>query len=178
VISHWEFDDPARPDDCLAFHRPSFGRRGGKGSQLGDFDGILASTCRVYLIESKWGIPRPPDPVQLLRHRMMAWYVTHWRKDQDWDAFRRSNLAGFRSEFAGEGKWMPKAQTRLAGNLSYILNNIRHHCPVSVSPENVKDILLLFGDELNPEISGFGKSTFSRILIDCPGEIQHGFVLL
>ena len=49
------FKDSTDMVDCLVFYRPSFGRSGGPNSaEFGEFDAIVASKERIYLIESKW----------------------------------------------------------------------------------------------------------------------------
>ena len=46
-------EDESDPDECIAFFRPSFGRRGGDRSvQFGEFDLILITQDRVILAGS------------------------------------------------------------------------------------------------------------------------------
>src|SRR4030043_2479073 len=50
-----KFGDHTPTSDCLAFYRPSFGRKGGEDSaEFGEFDAIIASRENIYLVESKW----------------------------------------------------------------------------------------------------------------------------
>lgn len=48
-------DDFSAPSDCIAFYRPSFGRKGGNNrAEFGEFDAIIVSSKKIYLVESKW----------------------------------------------------------------------------------------------------------------------------
>ena len=41
--------DDSHPEDCTVFYRPSFGK-----GQYGEFDAIISTTKKAYLVESKW----------------------------------------------------------------------------------------------------------------------------
>src|SRR3990172_9347373 len=69
---------------CLAFFRPSFGRRGGKRrSEFGEFDFIILAEQDLYLGESKWDksseiiVNGLMDlrPEQILRHTLFKFYI-------------------------------------------------------------------------------------------------------
>jgi len=186
-----EFDDSTSPTDCLAFYRPSFGRRGGRGSQFGEFDGILVSGRNVYLIESKWKKVDSLDslrPEQELRHRIFAWYLTHWGKEyelgqheRDWGAFRQKCSDCFRRDFETDRKTIPTSRTELARNLRSTLSRIRTHyerysSKQCIESQNVKNVLLFFhrgGTSPPPE---FSKSDFCLIAIDYGDDALDSFI--
>lgn len=78
-------DDRTLVSDCLVFYRPSFGRSGGSNSpEFGEFDAIVASLRKIYLVESKWDNLSGSNTnrelfkdVQKLRHRVFSWYLIH-----------------------------------------------------------------------------------------------------
>lgn len=100
-----KFQDKTALSDCIAFYRPSFGRHGKKGSSIfGEFDAIIVSKQNIYLIESKWDNHSefsnqefPLADHQILRHKIFAWYLTHWKKKYsgDWQTFITENQADF-----------------------------------------------------------------------------------
>ena len=80
------FKDATDVGDCLIFYRPSFGRSGGPDSaEFGEFDAIVASREKYYLIESKWDnhsnyAKESVDlrDEQILRHEVFTWYLFNW----------------------------------------------------------------------------------------------------
>jgi hypothetical protein len=144
-----EFNDSTLPSDCIVFYRPSFGRSGGKDSaEFGEFDAILASKEKVYLIESKWDNHRPNNqtklvltPEQTERHEVFRWYLSNWSQkySSDWEAFAKDKGA----EFISDKKIAP-SNSLLAVNLQHILRSLNEHCSNSANEINVKNILLFF----------------------------------
>ena len=95
-----ELDDSSNHLQCLAFFRPSFGRRGGKNSsQFAEFDFILLTANYIYLGESKWnnssekvvGGKLELRDEQLLRHKLFEFYIREWAfgtyKGTEWQKF-------------------------------------------------------------------------------------------
>jgi len=125
-----ELGDDSDPADCTVFYRPSFGRRG----LYGEFDAIIVTPMKAYLVESKWsGLLRPTKSSiklrdeQITRHEILAWYHRNW-KGEDWDEFAEENDSKFRERFPG--KYIPLSRTGggktiLVQNLKTVLNFIR-----------------------------------------------------
>jgi Holliday junction resolvase-like predicted endonuclease len=69
--------------------------QGKNSSEFGEFDAIVASQEKIYLIESKWDhagkaktYKQIIKPVQTLRHEILSWYITHWHKNGgNWQKF-------------------------------------------------------------------------------------------
>jgi hypothetical protein len=130
------FSDKTEPSDCLAFYRPSFGRRGGPDSaEFGEFDAILASKENVYLIESKWDNHRQNTKTELMlrpeqteRHEVFRWYLSNWNSGK---------------EFI-EGKKIAPENSLLAMNLQHVLIQLRQCCPNSTNPDHVRNVVLYF----------------------------------
>jgi hypothetical protein len=114
--------------ECTAYYRVSCGRSGGKkSSQFGEFDAILATPQKIYLIESKWDNGgRPPQvlvlkEVQTLRHLIFTWLLQRWREDPqaNWQAFRKNAIDAFTQEFPN--RQLARSGKLLARNLEYLL---------------------------------------------------------
>jgi hypothetical protein len=150
-----KFYDNTPPSDCLAFYRPSFGRRGGFGrKQFGEFDAILASKQNVYLIESKWDNHAGASKQELLladrqtiRHKVFRWYLNNWSSKYlgDWDTFVRDKERDFIN-----GKSMACEGDLLEQNLEEILRRLNEHCPNCQSGNHVKNVLLFFYSTAQP----------------------------
>ena len=69
--------DNSNPADCTVFYRPSFGR-----DQYGEFDAIIVTHERAYLVESKWdgsgGTSITLEEHQIRRHKILEWYHDNW----------------------------------------------------------------------------------------------------
>ncbi len=144
-----KLDDPGRASEILIFYRPSFGRAGGTGSApFGEFDAILMTGSKTFLIESKWdGSPLVGNQIvlaehQILRHRIFRWILVHWAQQRpiDWDSFRRENEKAFRVDF-GE-KPMAPTGSLLARNLEYTLHRLTNR---GMRPP--EDVVLFFHRE-------------------------------
>jgi len=149
------FGDKTAASNCLFFYRPSFGRSGGAGSaEFGEFDAVIASRENIYLIESKWdnlGNYKKEQLLlrdeQLIRHRVFAWYLTHWSKKYSgkWQKFVDDNkgnfIAGKKLPDVQEGK-----QSLLATNLEFTLTKLLEHYKGFSSRSNIKNVLLFFYD--------------------------------
>ncbi len=139
------FNDKTELSDCLAFYRPSFGRSGGPGNaEFGEFDAILASKEKIYLIESKWDNHRQTSgtelflrPEQIERHEVFRWYLCNWNKS-DQTAFI-------------EGKKIAPSDSLLFRNLQHILSHLAQCCPNSGNLDHIKNVLLYFhGSKSSP----------------------------
>lgn len=146
------FNDNTNPEDCLVYYRPSFGRRGGQNSvEFGEFDAIIASREKYYLIESKWDnhSDSEKDNVilrneQLLRHDIFTWYLFNWTSKYSghWQKFKAEQ----ENDFKKFSKAIPPAGSLLAANLESILSRLVDylHCESIQSP--VRNLLLFFYD--------------------------------
>ena len=80
-----QLGDSTDPADCLLIYRPSFGRRGRKRAEFGEFDAIILTLETAYLVESKWDKSKMPnnvlqlDNVQIFRHEIFRWYHDNWK---------------------------------------------------------------------------------------------------
>lgn len=181
-----EFRDQTAPSDCLVFFRPSFGRRGGKGSQIfGEFDAIIASSENVYLIESKWdNLSRFKDDEitleeeQTLRHDILSWYITHWntKYSNNWESLIRNQKNDFEKKFSG--KEIAHSNRLLAANLEFVLNAMRKHCPKSKSENHIKNVLLFFYNATKSKPPKKVSKTFHLVKIDYGQEVSGNFIVL
>jgi len=177
-----KFKDKTSLSECIAFYRPSFGRRGKGNSIFGEFDAIIASKQSIYLIESKWDNHNkfsnkefPLEDHQVLRHQIFTWYLTHWSKKYsgNWQSFRDEN----QTYFSFLNKSMAPSGSLLARNLEYILKKIHEHCGVP-SEANIKNVFLFFfnSEKSNPPTK-IAKD-FTLIPIEYNGETEDNFVTL
>ena len=180
ILNH--FKDSSSPSDCLAFYRPSFGRHAKENSSVfGEFDAIVASPQNIYLVESKWDnlVESKKDELvirreQLMRHQILTWYLTHWKKySNKWADFieEQQNTFNFGS------KTIAPANSLLAKNLEFVLNKLLECCQAFSSENNVKNILLFFyrGKSRAPlKIS----EAFTPIAIDYGKEAPNNFISL
>jgi hypothetical protein len=120
--------DDSKPEECLRFYRPSFGRRGGQDrAEFGEFDAILATCRAVYPFESKWIRSAVPaglmeiEPQQVLRHRIFQWLRERWQAEMKWQDFVAAQQAAFQVAFH---KPLAPAGSSLADNIEYILNRL------------------------------------------------------
>ncbi len=148
-------NDQTAPADCSVLFRPSFGRRGGQTrAPFGEFDGILATRKRIYLIESKWIRSRIRDgtvkmkPNQVLRHQIFEWLWERWSVQRTWRDFVADFGADFSQEF--NGKPLAPCGSALASNIEHVLNLLTEW------PRTIEHILLAFyrDPRQNPEQSG------------------------
>lgn len=115
-----QLDDP-EPEFCTVFYRPSFGR-----DQYGEFDAIIITAGKAYLVESKWdgsgGTSIKLEEHQILRHEILEWYHDNWKgeKGEKWDVFARLNNPSFKEKF--KSKYIPSSNTILSQNLQTVLN--------------------------------------------------------
>ncbi|MEM2971212.1 MAG: hypothetical protein QW270_02150 [Candidatus Bathyarchaeia archaeon] len=178
-----EFKDKTAPSECLIFYRPSFGRRSRKDSSIfGEFNAIIVSSKNIYLIESKWdnnGEFKKKDLMldnaQGLRHKIFAWYLTHWNKkySKNWGKFVKEQQHNFRFE----GKTIAQKDTLLATNLEFILAECAKHCN-KITASNIKNILLFFHNGQKSKLSIAINKAFKLIPIDYSKEIKGNFVTL
>jgi len=93
--------DNSNPADCTVFYRPSFGRRG----LYGEFDAIIITPKKAYLVESKWDgsgdVSEGLEEHQIRRHKIFGWYNDNWNGEvgEPWDRFAEENNPAFKREF-------------------------------------------------------------------------------
>ena len=145
-----ELGDGSKHDDCLIFYRPSFGRgrtvrkSPGLNAEFGEFDAILTTTKAVYLIESKWDNLSEREAVvelsdvQVLRHKIFAWYYGNWKTGSNWKKFVESHERSFNDEFGGWRKKIAPPDSLLGKNLKYVLDRIHD------ASKEVKNVLFYF----------------------------------
>ena len=177
------FKDKTAISDCIAFYRPSFGRRGKKGSSIfGEFDAIIVSKQNVYLIESKWDNHSEfsneeflLEKHQILRHQIFTWYLTHWNEKYsgDWQTFINEN----QERFPFRKKSLAPTSSLLAQNLEYILTKVHEHCGYP-SERNIKNIFLFFYNSEKSEPPTKIENDFKLIPIKYNREIKDNFVTL
>jgi hypothetical protein len=146
------FNDSTSPKDCLIFYRPSFGRSGGIGSsEFGEFDSIVASKEKYYLIESKWdnhSSYRKESVIlrkeQLLRHEVFTWYLHSWdaKYSGNWKLFKLEQEKGL-EKFS---KTVPRAGSLLAENLESILSQLVGYPNCDSIQRPIRNVLLFFFD--------------------------------
>jgi len=147
-----KYKDQTDPDECLVFYRPSFGRAGGKNSsEFGEFDAIVASQEKIYLVESKWdnagkakNYKQIIKPVQTQRHEILSWYITHWNKkySDKWQKFTEETSKDFKKTF--KNKPLASTNSLLAENLEFILNKLHNKCKKFEGEASIRNVLLFF----------------------------------
>jgi hypothetical protein len=154
-----------REPNVLLLYRPSFGRAGGLNrAGFGEFDALIGTTQRVYLIESKWGATQRDgeialDEQQLFRHEFFEHLRNEWsaRRRQSgptaqrtWVAFRQWIADNSRrSNWATNYRDKPLASERskLAGNLEWVLTRLER------STGGVRHVLVNFHRTGTPELA-------------------------
>jgi hypothetical protein len=176
------FEDGSEPNECIAFFRPSFGRRGGQGSsQFGEFDLILVTKERVILVESKWdrssevrrGAKLDLRPEQIQRHEVMRRYILEWTSEdyRDWDAFVESAEADWTVE-----KPMAPSGSRLSENLTYLLHTIQNKLGSSPKIENA---IVLFHQGIDSaDFPAEVPAGFQFVAIDYSADLSGNFVAI
>jgi hypothetical protein len=174
-------EDNSHSSDCELFFRPSFGRRGGeKSSQFGEFDFLILAKDRLYLGESKWD--RSPEVTdtgtielrkeQIVRHRLMAFYVRHWVFGQysSWEEFYEAAPPLLKQEEIN--KTLPLYDRLLTKNLKSIKKIISRHFSNKPAIHNV--LLYLYRSSgkkplpIEVKTSGFEKVKFEIVKIKYP----------
>jgi len=115
-----ELGDDSDPAECTVFYRPSFGRSG----LYGEFDAIILTASKAYLVESKWdgsGNLKGLKEHQIRRHKILEWYHDKWKGEvgEDWDEFARKNNLSFSKKFS---RYIHSSNTTLSQNLQTVLN--------------------------------------------------------
>lgn len=183
-----ELDDSSIHLQCLAFFRPSFGRRGGKNSsQFGEFDFILLTEKYIYLGESKWDHSSEKINYgklelrgeQLLRHKLFKFYIDEWalfgtHKDTEWQKFvneAKQKLVQEKIE-----KSIAPTNSLLAKNLQTILEFIKKHYPGLPTIENV---LLYFHENSSiDQLPNKAGDDFKVVNIDYSNELTGSYIKL
>jgi len=179
-----EFQDRTPISNCLIFYRPSFGRHGKANSSVfGEFDGILVSREKIFLIESKWDNLTEFSnsefllrEEQTLRHKIFSWYLTHWSKNylNNWQTFVNEN----QNDFKFGNKTIAPEDSLLARNLELILNKIQENCESYPSENNIRNVLLFFYNAEKSKPPTKTNDAFKLIPIEYNREIKGNFVTL
>lgn len=161
-----QLGDDSAPKDCLAFYRPSFGRKGGPPSaEFGELDALAATRLAVYPIEAKWFRSAPRVGLvrlkghQVLRHKIFEWLRDRWVPGMAWLEFSQLHAAAFTEAFSL--KPLAPGGSSLAQNLSWIIDQLTtylrpmqhvviifhsqgRHAPHAVAPYEVPFHLVTF----------------------------------
>jgi hypothetical protein len=181
------FRDKTPPKNCLIFYRPSFGRQRKRSGEatFGEFDAVVASAEKVYLVESKWdGFGRPKRyktalrREQRLRHEIFSWYLQRWRKKYtgEWQRFREERQALFQKEF--KRREMAPTGSLLARNLESVLARIGMGRKNPLSRATIKNVMVFFHNGGRKPRRIRAPKGFSLIPIDYSGETEDNFVIL
>ena len=162
--------DNSNPDDCTVFYRPSLGR----GQGYGEFDAIIISQEKAYLVEAKWdggrdlsGL-RKQRPIrleenQIRRHRIFEWFSQHWNGEvgEAWDRFREKNNPEFKRRFkfktnkgVEEFKSIPSSDSITGQNLQTIFEEIGNR--------KLENVLLIFYRDKSPEVE---QDEFTTVIV-------------
>ena len=182
--------DSTESSDFRFYYRPSFGRGGPLRKQLGEFDFIVSCPGLVILGESKWhrnedveadreGILRL-DPRQISRHQLFCYWCRAWWEGgrHNWRVWQIKAQSYLKTE--GIVVPVPKANSRVFSNLSYLLTDIEKHgnrcCPT------FSNLLLYFYDNNDVEYlkrKSLPKRTeqdFNLLLMDYSASMHGTFV--
>ncbi len=177
--------DDSDPKNTLALFRPSFGRQG-KGraivtgiadsSQFGEFDAIIGSARRIYLVEAKWTQSRDINrgtvqlrEEQVFRHNVFRAYLTMWREYQpnaDWRGF--SSRCGRFLTVTDMRFPIAPPDSQLARNLESILSRLGN------MGTEVTDVLLYLRLKDGGCVNSVQPDSFRLVTIDCPS--TDGFI--
>ena len=147
-----KFRDDSHSEDCTVFYRPSFGR-----SQYGEFDTIIITPKKAYLVESKWDgsgdLSKGLEEHQIRRHEILRWYHKKWKgeESEDWDVFARNQNQKFKEKF--DGKYIPASPTILSQNLQTILKELEGR--------EIEDVLLIFYKDEPADVEQEGFTTIN-----------------
>lgn len=146
VLRKLKDDTPLQ--DTTRFYRPSFGRGGrrppGGPATFGEFDAIVGTHRRVYLIESKplsgpWpgGVRFSVSEKQRRRHAIFRWYLESWRTHPpvSWSAFCKEHDDDFRAKFPR--RTLPKPGSSLSRQLTFVLTALADQ------GAEIRDVLLV-----------------------------------
>lgn len=175
------FDDQTNPGNCIVFYRPSFGRSGGAlSAQFGEFDGLVASKQKIYLVESKWDNNSQYNkkevilrPEQILRHKTLKWYLNNWNlaySEKNWDILKE------KQDFLSE-KLVPPKDSLLAKNLQFILTNLLGNLTIG-DKVNVENVLLFFYDKNCSTPPTQVNGDFKIVPIEYGEENKNNFIYL
>lgn len=124
--------DRSKPQECLLFYRPSFGRRGGENrAEFGEFDSIVATPQAIYLIESKWdsssetrGDTITLHKTQEIRHDIFRWYFHHIIKSStlNWETFIATQQSMFKKSF--NNKLLAPPKSVLSENIMFVIDKL------------------------------------------------------
>ena len=153
--------DTSNPAECTVFYRPSFGR-----SQYGEFDAIIISQEKAYLVEAKWDENGKLKRIggleenQIRRHDIFKWFSQNWHDEvgEDWDRFAKNNNPEFMKKFTykkenGEedAKYIPDSHTTLGKNLQTVL--------MEIGNRKLENVLLIFYIDKPPKAGQDGFTT-------------------
>lgn len=146
-----KLEDESDPNECTVFFRPSFGR-----AQYGEFDAIIISQQKAYLVEAKWDqsgdLSGGLREDQIRRHSIMKWFSQNWdgEKGDEWDQFAQRHNPEFKRTFKfvtkngkSETKYIPNSESRVGQNLQTILTEI--------GDREIENVLLIFYRDTPPK---------------------------
>ena len=153
-------------DSCMIIYRPSFGRAGGsmenQRAEFGEFDAILITDQKAYLIESKWdgGGKRKRivklEKNQVKRHKIFTWYHSNWKKGIDWNELLEEKTPEFQSLF-------PK--NKIAPNGSILKENLNEVLSL-INGKPLQNVLMYFHTSDQQEIrDNYGDVKFTKLPI-------------
>lgn len=167
-----------------------FYERGGKRrAEFGEFDAILASSEKFYLIESKWDnfSENKNDEIKLsdeevLRHKILSWFLRNWdaqKYSSNWAGFEN----GFQSNCANEfpDRKIAPAGSHLAKDLEFVLNKLQEHCRrFSSEYREPRNVLLYFHGNKSREIKRVAAEdlNFEVVNINYSQYISGNFITL
>ncbi len=129
---------------CI-FYRPSFGR--GTSPAIGEFDAIIKTNSKIYLIESKWEKSQEvkKDRIvvkarQVLRHLFLQSYILNKKRNQDHYKIIGKKVDDFIKWFASEEK--KESKSILYNNFKNIMDKIDTF--ENTKKKEIENILLLF----------------------------------
>jgi len=147
-----KLEDETPPDSCMIIYRPSFGRAGGsmenQRAEFGEFDAILITYQKAYLIESKWDGGGKRKRIvklaknQVKRHKIFAWYHSNWKKEIGWQKLIEEKTSEFQKLFP-ENKIAPNGSI-LQENLNEVLSLINR--------KPLQNVLMYFHADAQQEI--------------------------
>ena len=168
-----QLGDPTSTNDAVVNYRPSFGRAA--GPQFGEFDAVVGTSDKTYLIEAKWhGSPEISGgtvtlrPEQYKRHEIFRWYRKAWSEmaPNDWDHFLETAGVAW-AETYPDGRLAPSGSV-LARNLEFVLGQLSGCGPA-------EDVVLFVGLEGTAVPHAVGAASFRLVTLTYSGMAGTGY---
>ena len=161
-----ELGDKSNPSDCAVFFRPSLGR-GTTG--YGEFDAIIISPKKAYIVEAKWDDKGRKKKIsrleenQIRRHDILKWLSQNWDGEEEWDTFAEKYNPEFEEEFTLDSP--SKEGAKVAKSIQPLHKDLGQNTHIileEIGNNEIEDVLLIFYRDKKPKVE---ENRFSIVFI-------------